>query len=315
MTSPASRADDREDSLPAGRNGRRESPKLSVTDLIALTTGFAVVFALPPVFQLGGRIYFLSVFPVWLMALITLLQCALWLNLATACAILVRRFRYDSMPKPAEWLVILVAVLGLVRVPPDIDTLINQMHQVTRAQPDFSFWRWHFATFGGLVVAVGGCLLVAARRELSAALSTLVAAGLLVVLFWSPLPVLAMQLPAVGPDLTPLGQSWLFHFARAILQGIGRFPLAFVLAMPALATFFTWRKRAQRRWVWTEWIGAGTALFLGHLWLLAYYFGSYEQPPTGWICERAVTGIGLLATCGVALPWARRWANHVTDAP
>ena len=78
------------------------------------------------------------------------------------------------------------------------------------------------------------------------------------------------------------------------MRSLGELPYVLLFVVPSVAAYFTWRNGGRRSWLWTEWAGVGTAALLGSRWLLDYYLGSYQEPPTGWISARIATAAALV---------------------
>ena len=279
-----------------GANVATESRKLTLADLFVLTTGFAIALVLPRVFEFGAALYLLGM-PMWFFIVISVLRFILWFNFAITCVIVVRRFRFGSMPRPAEWLSILLTLWMLTEMIPNVDHVVNEIYRFTNSSHDFAFWRWRIAG-AVFVFLITVLLFLSMYQRLFPAWLRIFALGALgVTLLWGPLAVLEIQFSSLFPPLTVLGDGWLLRMTVATLQTLARFPCSLFIGVPAMATYFTWRRGGRRRWAWTDRFAARIASLLGILVLLNYYFGSYESPPMGWISARIVTSVGLVITC------------------
>jgi hypothetical protein len=266
---------------------------LTVSDHLALITGCAIALVLPPALGYGGLH---AQLPAWLTVAMAVVTLLLSLELAIALVVLVRCFQYRAMPRPAEWLAILLATGFIAQTMPGVDDVVNRIYQITGSTADFGLWRWRIAAAALLVVLAPALFLVPLRRRLSPGLRTVSISAMALVLLWAPLPVLSRQFDTLFPPLNWLGVGWSFWLAVSSLRGIAYLPTALLFGVPTAAAFFTWRRGGRRGWLWTEWAGAGVAALLGIGWLFFYYFGSYAWPPTGWISERIVTAVGLVVT-------------------
>lgn len=293
-------------------NGPTTQPRwLTVSDHLALITGFAIALVLPPAFGYGGLH---AQLPAWLTASMALVWLLLSLELAIALVVLVRCFRYRSMPRPAEWLAILLATWFIAQTMPGVDDLVNRIYQITGSTADFGVWRWYIAAAALVVALAPALLLVPLRRRLSPGLRTVLMSTVALALLWAPLPVLSRQFDTLFPPLNWLGVGWSFWLAVSSLRGLGYLPTGLLFGVPAVAAYLSWRRGSRRGWLWTEWVGAGAAALLGMGWLFFYYFGSYEWPPTGWISERIVTAVGLIATVALSARLLRCCGNRSANA-
>lgn len=131
--------------------GSAESRKVTLADLFVLTAGFAIALVLPRVVGVGAALFLLAPVPIWFLVAISILRLILWLNFAITCVIFVRRIRYGSMPRPAEWLSILLTLWLFLHMIPTVDHLVNEGYRFTGNLHDFATWRWSIAGVSLLV--------------------------------------------------------------------------------------------------------------------------------------------------------------------
>jgi hypothetical protein len=65
-------------------------------------------------------------------------------------------------------------------------------------------------------------------------------------------------------------------------------PTALLFGVPATAALARWNRKGSRQWIWTEWLGLGTAVLLGSLWIASLYLLRSEWPADDLNAERAV---------------------------
>src|SRR4051812_13856610 len=90
---------------------RSEPISITLADLSALVFGSALAFSLPRMHLLTDQITIGNIpMPVWVAWLFVIGEVASRVGLAFIPVILARQARYGGLPRPAEWLSILVAL-------------------------------------------------------------------------------------------------------------------------------------------------------------------------------------------------------------
>ena len=90
---------------------RREPVSVTLADLSMLVLGSALVTSLPQMHRPADRIAIANIpMPGWIAWLFVLAEVAMRVGLALAPVIVTRRARYGGLPRPADWLSILVGL-------------------------------------------------------------------------------------------------------------------------------------------------------------------------------------------------------------
>ena len=103
--------------------------------------------------------------PVWFIVVSLVVWSLLALGLATALAVLVRQLTYRRPAHPAEWLAVLIALLLVLRVVPNLDTVVNRSFGQSWTSDSFGLCRW---IVGGAAMAaflLGLAVLSLVRRS------------------------------------------------------------------------------------------------------------------------------------------------------
>lgn len=220
--------------------------------------------------------------PPWFALIWYAMAMAAAVATATATAVVARRFRYGGMPRPAEWLALLIAAVMIVLAMPELDGLVNRAAVAfgLRDRLDdglFGPLRWAWAGVGLAVVLAGlaPSLVPAGRRRLPAGVRTLALVVAAAAWFWGPSAVARMELPWLIHNPAPEDWSWgrpSFDLWLAIRKGIGRIPGDLLFGVPVVATVRRRLRTPRPGWRWTEWAGAGSMAWLGLsnglIWLL-----------------------------------------------
>ncbi len=247
--------------------------------------------------------------PAWVMLLLMACQLVGSLAFATAMAIVARRFRHGGMPRPAEWLALLVAAAMLGLALPNVDEAVNWsatefgLHGSLRE--NYGLFRWGWAGVATAVALVGLAALAVGRRWLPTGVVTLGLAGVATTLLWGPIPVCWRELPWMiwGPALAA-GEvpGAMFWFWLEVRKGIGRLPLGLLFGVPIVATVGDRLRSNRPAWRWTEWAGAASAGWLALIvvgfWLLGL----------NW-AERLAASLWLGTVTSVSYLIERRWAS------
>lgn len=277
----------------------REPRGITLADLMRAVAVLAVGLALEPprwvateVMQTCGFVanvaFYTSVY--W-----TLARLALPWAVAVGACILARRVRFGGMPRPAEWLALMTALVLLdpaVEGPDHVGGPIvtRPLTSVTingapvpppRGPPtvlvDLDDGRPH-----GLVLlstlGVAGALLLTAwlalRRGLSPGTATLVLTAL--AWLWLRLPVrlnpvewVRFRYSYFGLTALPPAAGWSPAQFDWYLEGrlaLGRWFVGMLTAVPALSAALALRRRGGAPWRWTEWAGSALAALLAACW-------------------------------------------------
>src|SRR5262245_505119 len=93
---------------------RSEPQGLTIPDLLMLMMGFDLAFSLPQLHHLDDAMMELGGFkipmPGWSAEFLVLQEVAMKSGLVVVPVILARRVRYGGLPRPADWLALLVAL-------------------------------------------------------------------------------------------------------------------------------------------------------------------------------------------------------------
>jgi hypothetical protein len=277
----------------------RETRSLTLADLLLLVVGFALVFSLPWLTYPGQGITVGRVrMPGWTVWLYILQEAAAKVGVILAPAILARRIRYGGLPRPGDW-------LGLVVAWPVLSNLIVRSGWTRR------FARWFLvdlrSAFGyaapffrpGNYSGRGFQYDGAVYSEYEGFPSDFTPGD--EDRIWGEFAVLLLLvIAALGrrwkrlPDWACTTLLWLAGFiwcagvrglirhslgqASRVFSGwtgmpsdipftiacaVGMVPQLLLLTVPFVAVLFELRIRASRTWTWTEWVGT----IMGFLWL------------------------------------------------
>jgi len=276
---------------------RREPIPITLADLAALVLGSALAISLPQMHLTTDRIAIGGApMPGWIAWLFVIGEVAMKVSMALIPVILARRARYGCLPRPADWLSILVGL-----------TLLHEV--VRRSEWMKGLARWYFGDFrcmlgypvsfsiqemwpgnrimGGdaIPVGYGGFPVDFAPGDeyrlwgWSAAFLFL-ATSVALLLGWKRMPgwaktgllsILAFTGSVVLTCLVRDGlrQAFQAFAARARLStgifaemasGVAAAPESLLFGVPVVAILIQLRTGRISKWVWTERIGAPTAL-------------------------------------------------------
>jgi hypothetical protein len=287
------------------RAKRPEPRSMILADVMALVAGLGIGLLLPPN---SGMLPFMPI-PVWFIVASLVVWSLQALALATALAVLVRQMTYRRPAHPAEWLAVLIALLLVLRVVPNLDTVVNWLFSPGWTSNSFGLCRW---ILGGAAMAaflLGLAVLNFVRRVMPYWLKTLLLAAFALILIWGPFQAFSMEGPWLLPSGTGLQPKWLFWIYGEGLRYATWLPPGLLFGVPATAALAEWRRRGSRRWVWIEWVGIAIALLLGFLWIGDLYLRS-EWPPDRLNAERVVMPLWV-----IGIWWlSRRGIAHFRDA-
>ena len=288
---------------------QREPGSLRLADLSMLVVGFAIVFCLPWLYYPTERISIGNApMPGWVVCLLVVRETAQKAGLILTPVVLARRVRYGGFPRPAEWLAILVGLPMLYEVIQRagwvkrfarwylvdfrsasggaIPPLLHEPYPNTgigfgnvryygyegfpvgfTPGEEVRIWGW-FATI--LLLLIATALVVGWKRIPNWAktgllwLAALVWVAGVTYLLFAELGR-ASRVTAEWSDL-PSG------IVVQIAFGLGRLPESLLYGLPIVAVLFGVRRGVYRSWVWTEWLGATTALLAMPLGAAIYWY-------------------------------------------
>jgi hypothetical protein len=201
------------------------------------------------------------------------------------------------MPRPSEWLAILVTASMLAsRQELNVDGFVNDLYAsfpgLDRSAIDFGGWRWVIAGLETGLIAAGLASLRLARRRLPAWAKALVLAGLATLAISGPLTVFGLQGAGLISPAARFGPGIGSILLRKALWLTAQLPLGLLFGIPAVGALA--EKIAGRPWSWTEWAGASLSLTLG---VIALIFDRVEFPipSPGWLAEVAMSFVWLVA--------------------
>ncbi len=258
---------------------------MTLVDAMALVLGVALAFAATP-----GRTFFLQVPAVWVLAFFGLIQITEGFALALSIVILGRLVRFRRIPRPAEWLAILVAGSMLAGRPEwNVDGYVNWLYArfpTTRdSKIDFGGWRWVIAGGELAILLTGLGALRLARRRLSAWSKSLALFGLSILAISGPLAVCGLQ----GADLLTPSEGFGPGVGPILLRKAcwlaAQIPVGLLFGIPAFETLA--ERIGGRRWSWTDWAGASLSLTMGLISLILDR-NEFPIPSWGWLTEVAM---------------------------
>jgi hypothetical protein len=278
----------------------REPRSMTMVDLVTLVAGVALGYA-----AIASQPGLAFMPPAWVLAVIAISNVFFWMAAASSFVALGRVTAYRRMPRPAEWLAILISVAGLTGRPEfNVDGWVNECFAVFPAwkdRLDFDGWRWLVAGLAGLasLATIGAVRL--GRRAFPPWLKTLLLAWSALIAYAGPLWVFGF----LGDDLVSpsrgfgVGDLAIFH--RQACGLFGQFPTGVFFGIPAMGALLD--RLVGRRWSWVEWsAAAATPKFIfAPLMLYPWEFATISP---AWLAERA-----LLLTWLVAIALTSRWIS------
>ena len=281
----------------SGGNEPHEPRSMTLADIMVIVAGVGItlvvhpVSAFPPPFAPISAWFIVAALFAWF----------LWgVELATSLVILMRQGIYNRPARPAEWLAILVALLLAQRAIPNLDTVMDWTFRREWLSHSFGLCRWIVGGLGMVVVLVGIVAMVLMRRVMPHWAKTLVLATLALVLLWGPLDVFSREAPSLLPSWTEEYPGWLFWAYLEGRQYAAMLPEGLLFGIPATEALLERVRPGSRRWIWTEWLGLGTALLLGSFWIASLYLFRSEWPPDSLNVERAVVPVWVAGVSGSA---------------
>jgi hypothetical protein len=151
--------------------------------------------------------------------------------------------------------------------------------------------------------------LASMRRVMPHWAKTLVLATLALVLLWGPLDVFAREAPWLLPSWTEERPGWLFWAYLECRQYAAMLPSGLLFGVPATAALARRNRKESRPWVWTEWMGLGTAMLLGLLWLGSLFLLRSEWPPDNLNAERVVVPVWVVGVWWLSRAIVRRFGD------
>jgi hypothetical protein len=246
-------------------DGRRPEPRwMTLADLGVIIAGVALVMSIPS--RASGWPPYLPPPPLLFFLAIGGLRLTVGFGLVLALVVLFRRGRYGGPVRPAEWLALGLASLGLLDLVPNLDEAVNSSYAaVGSTELDFGVARWLLSApaAAGVVVVVTGLVLLRRRaRDGPRVASALTVVGIVVGLFlwfWGPCEVARLQLPWLlvpSPQGDPSSWGWRGRVVLALREVVANGPTALTWGLPAAATVRAWRddrgRGRSRARVWTE---------------------------------------------------------------
>jgi hypothetical protein len=192
---------------------RRSQPRrMTTADLCVTVAAVAVVMAMPS--RTAWWPSDLGSLPLVFFAMIGGLRLAVGFGLVLALVAFFRHGRYGGPVRPAEWLALGLASLGLLDIVPKLDETIEGCYGVVGSNAlDFGVARWLLSALAAAVAGLVAVALVLLRPRVhdgSRIASALTIVGIVAGLslsFWGPCEVARLQVPwrlVPGLDEDPL---------------------------------------------------------------------------------------------------------------
>jgi hypothetical protein len=295
---------------------------MTMIDAMCLAAGVALALALS--FR-GGPIVggFPYAVPAPQVMLVLFVAWVFWVGAASTSLVVAARLAcYRRFPRPAEWLAILMALLGQQAIGPEqpIDMLTRLLpFGMMGAMDTFASWRWTTAGLAAAIVGSGLGLLRLLRDLLPPWARTAWLVALAYLTLAGPIYTIGSEgALLLGPSggFGPGRLSMLHWFACEL---VATTPLGLILGVPVMATLI---ERVRRvRWRWTEWACMIVCLMIA-LALSPLYHGNFPYPSIGWAAERGLLGawfigVGILSwfILNRFLPIGARWLLGQTEEP
>src|SRR5437016_1383438 len=122
--------------------GRGPEPRwITVADLVVIVAGVALLMTIPP--RALGWPPYLSPPPFLFFVVFGGLRLTVGFGLVLALVVLFRRGRYGGRVRPAEWLALGLAAVGLLELVPNLDEVVNIYYAAVGSNAlDFGLARW-----------------------------------------------------------------------------------------------------------------------------------------------------------------------------
>ena len=217
---------------------------MTLADLCVIVTAVALVMAMPS--RTAWWPSYLSSLPLLFFAILGGLRLTVGLGLVAALVVLFRHGRYGGPVRPAEWIALGLASLGLLDIVPKLDETVDAYHAAVRSNAlDSGVARWLLSALAAAVVGLVAVALVLLRprvRDGSRVASALTIVGIVAGLslsFWGPCDVARLQVPwklVPDPQKDPSPLGWRAPTTPGFSQrsGEGRQPTLTVVSIEAL---------------------------------------------------------------------------------
>jgi hypothetical protein len=289
---------------------RREPVSVTLADLSMLVLGAALATYVPLMHRPADRINVANIpMPGWIAWLFVLAEFAMRVGLTLTPVIVARRARYGGLPRPADWLSI---VVGL---------------QLLRDEMQWSGWmrrlaRWYLADLGfslgyavpfrpGKTFPGDGRLIVGYdgfpadftpgdEYHLGGWLGTVLLLIVSVTLGvgrkrlpgWAKTGLLSVAALTWLEGATYLFTPGLMRFSEAagdwvglpssilvqVALGVATLPEGLLFGVPVVAILIELQTGGIGKWVWTEWIGASTGLLALLIGVMIYMYADLVGP-------------------------------------
>jgi hypothetical protein len=180
---------------------RRSQPwRMTTADLCVVIAAAAVVMAMPS--RTAWWPSDLGSLPLYFFAMIGGLRVAVGLGMVITLVAVFQHGRYGGPVRPAEWLALGLASLGLLDIVPKLDETIEGCYGVVGSNAlDFGVARWLLSALAAAVAGLVAVALVLLRPRVhdgSRIASALTIVGIVAGLslsFWGPCEVARLQMP------------------------------------------------------------------------------------------------------------------------
>jgi hypothetical protein len=259
---------------------------MTMMDTIALVVGVALGFVLihPP--SNGPVIAWLTPRQIILFRVVAVL---VGMALAVSVVSLARVVIYQRMPRPSEWLSILVSSVLIAghgfSIQDAFRVFLNDFPVIEDLPLSMIAREWLMGLVLTIPVVSGLLLVRLTRRIFPYWLKTLLLIGCALIAALGPLSVIGIH----GADLIspsegfgPGGGSILYRSALGLIAFL---PFGLLFSVPAVAALAERLRRAD--WKWTEWAGSNaSAMVIVSLTLL--YRAEFPELTWGWLAERVL---------------------------
>lgn len=275
---------------------RPEPRSMTLVDVMAMVVGVAVGLAIvenQDVYVMSG---FLTMVPDRFAGMAQHSVGWIWgVSVTMAAVTLGRVARHRRGPRPAEWLVIVIAIgyaSGGDRIWFPAERVNFRVMTPMDAIEDFHRERSIVASLAGLVAVLGLIVLRRLRRKLPAWAVTIGLCLALTLLAWGPIYVAAMDATAwISPSIGINGAELVNISILAATTWAGLVPTGLLIGIPLVGAIADVNRR--RGWTWVEWgsmVSSGLILPI----LLAGWRPDFD--PGSWIrCVEWLTAISWVA--------------------